>query len=598
MHFNFCPSRRICSSCLPETVSVNSTTYRLLRLCSLDHISMDSNDSQPSLIDRAVQSLTTFSGTKVQDEEDWHIQFAADIDNEELVGSSHAGSKHAPSEIEELAAQQSKDLPDDLPLVESTALMNQQLLPRFIPFVRPSSSHESSSTSFAFGKPQPKHLDFSRKTSQNPKPSVPVTLPESGPNNTASPDSPYSPIVKPPVTGATLTCEVVPVPAEALSPSPSGDGSPTLVISVQDIGSPTALNGTSSAPGNSTAQAAAPPSTQGSPVTTPKVVEASHHETSEPLQPLGMPTAATQPLSPRVSAKVTKLRRKSKRADTTRVRASQPGSAKATLSYEDTLDILLVRYRDEQLDKEETRAALNAKEIELQDLREISNAIYHQLQQARQRENSREAELSRFHKVMPQWETRVKKLNDYVQSLTNDHQTLRDDAREIHNQQKILLTDKSNIASTLNDVRRTVEQDQAKTKKVLVEARHHMEMLEQTVSNQETQLQEDANLLDAERDRSQRLEVEMSKLTTSHQHLLELLTEHGRVTTEKLDDLLSKSEEVQIVTPPQSQDYVKPILDEAISILKELREADMVRPDDLRKLDASIRSYAEKYVLA
>lgn len=570
-------------------------------------IAIDSIMSQPSPIDRAVESLTTFGGTKVPNEEEWHSQFAADIDNEELTQPPHASSKHAPitpdvisqrTPSEELAAQQSKELPEDVTPLGSSASLDHQPLSKFRPFVRPSSSHENTSMSFAFGKPQPKQLDFSRKASQNPKLSLPTIRPEPGTDTIVLLEPRRSPNIESKDTQG-LARDVLPVPAQTNSPSPSAEGSPTLVATVQITESPEVHERTSSTPLNSAAHAATSPNPQGSPVTSPKTLETIHFETSQPLRKSNLLMVATQSASPRSSAKITKLRRKSKpRGDSSAMQQSQTGAPKDALSYEDTLNVLLMCHRNERHEREEARAVLKAKETELQDLREISNVIYHQLQQVRQREKSQEAELSRFHTVMPQWESRVKKLSDFVQCLSKDHQTLRDDAREIHNQQKTLQADKSDIVSTLSDVRHTVEQDQAKTKKVLVEARHHMEMLEQTVSNQEIQLREDAELLYVERDRSQRLEVEISRMTTGHQHLSELLAEHGRITTEKLDDLLSKSEEVQIVSPPPTQDLVRPVLDEAVSLLKELRDADVVRPDDLRKLDASVRSYAEEYVLA
>ena len=566
---------------------------------------MDPVMSQLSPIDRAVQSLTTFTGTEVTNEE-WHSQFAADINNEELTQPPYASSRHAPiatdviaqrAQSEELAAHQSEELLEDVPQLGPSASANQQPLSKFTPFVRPSSSNEGTYMSFAFGKPQPKQLDFSRKASQNPKLSLPTIRPEPGANTTVLPEPCRSQIIEPRDTQASATRDVLSVPAEAFSRPPSADESSTLVATMQTTESPKVQEGTSSTPLNSAAHATTPPNPQGSPVTSPNTLQTDHCETGEPLRDSNKLMVATQPIPPRSSAKITKLRRRSKpMADSNAMRAPQTGATKDALSYEDTLNVLLIRHRNERLEWEEARAVLKAKDIELQDLREISNAIYHQLQQVRQREKSQEAELSRFHTTMPQWESRVKRLSDYIQCLSKDHQALHEDARDIRSQQETLQADKLDISSKLIDVRHTVEQDQAKTKKVLVEARHHMGMLEQTVSNQEILLREDANLLDAERDRCQRLEIEISKMTTSHQQLSELLAEHGRITTEKLDDLLSKSEEVQIVTPSSSQDLVKPVLDEAVSLLKELRDADVIRPDDLHKLNASVRSYAEEYV--
>ena len=563
--------------------------------------------SQQSPIDRAVQSLTTFSGFKAANEEDWHSQFAADIDREELTRSPLANSKHeslGPNmtvqqpQPEGLATQKGNQLPHDVPLAGSSSSRNQQPLSKFTPFVRPSSSHEDKSASFAFGKPQPKQLDFGRKRTPDINLCIPATLPEPCANSSLSPEACHSTTTTSTTTETTATHEGMQVPTKAASLLLSVDISPTLTTSLDDTGSLKAHEDTSSTTEKSPIPATTAPNPQSLPVIVPKTMAASQDKIGEPVGSSSIAIMGTPLTFPRVLTKVANIRRKSKRrTDSNTTKASQSTGVNTSLSYEDTLNILLRRYRNEQLDREETRVALKAKETELQDLTEISRTIYHQLQQVLQQKKSQEAELSRFHIIMPQWERQIKKLNNYIQSLTNDHQTLREDAQQIRNQQMTLQADRSELALALKGIHQDVEQDHGKTKKVLVEARHHMEMLGQTVSNQEAQLREDGDLLNAERDRSQRLEDEISKLSTGHQHLLDLLIEHRKTSTEKLDDLLSKSEEVQTITPLPAQDYMMPVLNEAVSLLKELRDVDVVTAEDLRKLEASVSSYAERYVL-
>ena len=567
-------------------------------------IAMASIKSQPSPIDLAVQSLTTFTGSRAPDEEDWHSQFAADIDEDDLARPQQVSSTRISpggeiaiqqAQCEELVTEKDREKSGDVPPAERSASSNQQSLPNFTPFTRPSSSHEDISTSFAFGRPQPKQFDFSRKKPQDSKISAPAPMPEPISNTHILPESRPCPDMNTKLVEAAATGEVGPVASEPVNTSRSMSASPTLVAIVPDAGNPSCHRSINTALQNSNTRTSVATDPQGCPVAAPKTVGASQYIPLKQPQSPGRPAIANQLASPRVPTKITKLRRKSRpRTDPNFSRGSDPAEPNASLSYEDTLGVLSVLYQKEQIQREQERAALKAKETELQDLREISNAIYSQLQQVRQREKSQEAELFRFRKSKPQWEARVKKISDYVQSLIKDHDALREDAQEIRHQQKILQTEKCELASALKGIHETVENDQGKTEKVFVEARHHMEMLEQKIGHQERQLREDTDLLDAERARSQLLDDKMSKVSNGHEHLHKLLTEQRLIIMGKLDDLLRESREVKNIAPPPSQDYVKPMLEEAVSLLKGLREAKAIRPEDVRRLDASIRAYADR----
>ena len=564
---------------------------------------MDSLATHVSPIDRAVQSLATFSSSKVRDNDDWHSQFATEVDEEQSAQSPQASSKTSPSKSSVERAQSEgptshkmKGTQEGSVLTSEAARVIQRLTPRFTPFLRPSTSHEDIYTSFSFDKPQPKPLDFSRKTGQHPAPSIPVLEPEPVSNVATVLEPCHFSSIGPKTTDITHNCEGMLAQIGASdSLAPSGASS-TLVTSME--GDSLGAHGdTNQAFQSSEVQVATSPSADGGSELVHSPVDAGSSLMSKRTQTYGTSDPTARSSSPRGPGKVTKLQQKlSMKKGRIQMKAQHPMDSTTGLSYEDTLGVLLVRYKTEKLERDEARIALQAKETELEDLRDISNAIYHQLQQGRQREKSQQAELRKFQEVMPRWETQVKKLSDYVQTLTEDHLILRDDARAIRDRQVSLQTDKSDLTSALHDVHQTVQQDHTKTKKVLVEARHHMEVLETTISDQGARLREGAGLLDAERERRSHLEGDISELATNYQYLISVLTEHRKNTTEKLDDLLTKSEQVQTVISMPNQDHLEPVLVEVLSLLKELREVDVVRPDDLRKLDASVTSYAERYV--
>ena len=270
----------------------------------------------------------------------------------------------------------------------------------------------------------------------------------------------------------------------------------------------------------------------------------------------------------------------------------QSADLNAFLNEEDLLSALLLHHRREQKQKEALRAVQHAKDMELEDLRDVSNDLYRQLQCASEENKAKEMELSKLYSAIPEWEAKVQRLKEHVKNLASEHQILRKGADELRKRHEIIQTEKSALNTSLEEVRENMDHDRSRSKKVLREAKHQMEFLEQTISNQQIQLQEDCDLLDAERARSHRLETEISEITKSHLELAKLFTEHRDVVAHKLNDLLEKGNIAQPMDMHNSRDDLKLLLDQCFQMLKKIQNVDTVKPQDLRNLDASVRSYA------
>lgn len=262
-----------------------------------------------------------------------------------------------------------------------------------------------------------------------------------------------------------------------------------------------------------------------------------------------------------------------------------------TSSNGELVGILLSRFEAEQHNREELRACQLAKDIEIQDLKGVSQTLYEQLQEVKDRERLQHMELSDLNKLKPQWQYRIQKMNEYVQSLSDDHQKLRQEAKEIQGQQKDIQMEKASLEAALKEAHHLVDQDRSRTKKILAEARHEMELLKHTLENQQRQLSQNADLLIHERERSQGLANAISNITTDYQDLTKLFTNYRDGVMDKLGDLLQKSDN-QIANAPQPQEDLKPIMDQC---LQELRELDVVKQKDFLSLKKSLNSYATRY---
>lgn len=264
-----------------------------------------------------------------------------------------------------------------------------------------------------------------------------------------------------------------------------------------------------------------------------------------------------------------------------------------SLNDGELLSILLSRHKTEQQNREKIHASQYAKDQEINDLKGVSHALYEQLQIVKGRERAQQMELSKFHTTKEQWEPRIQLLMECFQSLTDDHRKLGQDAKDMQEQQKSLQTDKAALEVILKDVHQAFNQDRARTKKILLEARHEMELLEQTIESQERELCANTDLLHNERERSQKLEEALSSITTTNEELTRMFIGHKDVVIEKLTYLLQKSE-AHVVVAPQTQDNLKPVLDQCFGILKELQKIEMVKPQDFLTLNRAVRSYANR----
>ena len=276
-----------------------------------------------------------------------------------------------------------------------------------------------------------------------------------------------------------------------------------------------------------------------------------------------------------------------------------PFYPKDTYTDDDLLKLLMYRRKQGQEQIEYFRITQKQKEAEIQKLRDMCNHLTSRLEEVEKSETQKAAELSRIKGNKPIWETKIKRLSDYVKGLTNDHKRLREDADDLHKQHKSVLIAGKELQNALANVQKSAEQERTKSQQLTNDACHKIETLEQTVQHQNSQLHGDEILLTAERERSNRLEDQISNITTSHRRLLELFTGHRDTITDKMDDLLHQARSIVPTNNTcelESHGTMMPILEQCVGMLRELHSADAVRPEDLWKLNGSMDSFAQGFV--
>ena len=293
--------------------------------------------------------------------------------------------------------------------------------------------------------------------------------------------------------------------------------------------------------------------------------------------------------------KITKSRwRKPKTGPTTK-----GPNRKDTYTDVDLLNLLMYRRRQGQQELDNFRATQSGMEAEMLKLRDMTNDLSGQLQEAIHRTTQKSAELSKVKSSMPIWESKIKRLSDYVKGLTNDHKRLREDADDMNKQYQHVFVAKKQLQNTLDDARKSFEQERIRFQQLDDDARHKVETLTQTIQHQSTQLQTDEDLLMVERERSDRLEEQIVRVTTSHGQLSEILTGHRDSIACKIDELLHQARSIVPPNgPPESNSHnsIKPMLEQCFGILQELHKTTHVKPEDLQRLNNNMDTFAEGYV--
>ena len=319
-----------------------------------------------------------------------------------------------------------------------------------------------------------------------------------------------------------------------------------------------------------------------------------HRDMRRPMQPSQptTPTGARPPLGAKF--KVTKFRRKASKPLISIGKVSNGiEHEQSSLTDEELLAVLLSRYRTEKEIRDQERTA---HATEVQDLKDISNSIWDQLQESLAREQLQYDELSRFRSNQPKLVEKVKSLSKYVEGLNRDHHALRDKARAIQEEQAELQQEKECLIADVHGIRQHYQAAFVDCKAALSEARHEINLQCHTATAQQAQMQETARSLSLERGRNDLILAKIEKCGIGHQNFAQASAAQGSDFIAKLNIILSKLEDLQPNEESGSYQELKAIMCQCTATVDMLRDSGIVTTEDIRHLETSIRASANGYV--
>lgn len=500
-------------------------------------------------------------------------------------------------------------------------------------FTRPASSDEDPAAGFSFSKAKNPALYFNQKPKQAPQAStneVPCLSPVSK-ENASSGKPPHSTKIssntdnveaashqnlltpqRPPVSSNALTIPFpnVPVPAsiecEHLIAIPGAASLPTTapplnstthapVLSAGETLVGTESNGprcTRSPKMSETVQQSRSPqqihSNEHQPDT---VISTSQNPMDTLLRPANQQCRVLQNTTTNPS-KVLKKRRKKPSTGPSTIAATRPQVGPA-YDEEELLHLLMIRHRHAQRERETFQVAQQAKEQEFQQLQNWAGDLQAQLHEKERHYSEKDAQLAKLRASKAGWERKIRKLSDYVQGLTNDHNRLRDNARELQDRSSSILKERESLLSAVQEARQNIIKQHNNSVQVVTEARHGLELREQTIQHQQSELHNLQDLLAAERQRNDRLESEVSAFAGSYGQLSKQLSGHRDNIMGKITELLDKTEGFRAAAPSESQDHLNSLLEQCVLLLEKFQSAGAIKPEDFQSLNDSMHGYFE-----
>ena len=285
-------------------------------------------------------------------------------------------------------------------------------------------------------------------------------------------------------------------------------------------------------------------------------------------------------------SKVTKSRRRPSRLPASASLALSAEHAGSSLTVDELLSVLMSRYTNEKQAREQERAR---HAVEVQDLKDISAAMWEQLQESRAREQSQTQELSRRQANQPKVLEKLKNLTKFVDGLSRDHHSLRDKARLIQDGQTELQKEKGRLFADINNIRQTQQAALANGKVAIQQAKQELVAQNQTISAQDARLQENALSLAAERSRNDLILTEIQGLGTGHKDFAQASAAQGNIFISKMNSISTELIAMKHDKSSGLLDELKGMLGQCAATINDMRD-DRVKADDLQNLESVINN--------
>ncbi|KAL8748145.1 MAG: hypothetical protein Q9190_000040 [Brigantiaea leucoxantha] len=265
-----------------------------------------------------------------------------------------------------------------------------------------------------------------------------------------------------------------------------------------------------------------------------------------------------------------------------------PPNADRGLTDEELLNTLIARYKQECHFRAQAVEKKTEQQQEIKDLIDVCHELNRQLVESQQKDIAKGNELSRYHELVPRWQYRIRKLNDFIKGLSSDHHRLRDDAKIVENQARSIRVEKTNLEMLLRDTRLSVEQERLKSQNQLNEAKLLAEKHKNAVDMLNLQLKKESISLQIEREKANHLQDELSKIGSSHQRVVNMLSEEGSHLVAKVDQLLEQRLAVSESESDLDSSFGKKGIQKCLELLQRLDHVDTINQGDFQEFGASL----------
>ncbi|KAL9628794.1 MAG: hypothetical protein Q9204_005659 [Flavoplaca sp. TL-2023a] len=309
------------------------------------------------------------------------------------------------------------------------------------------------------------------------------------------------------------------------------------------------------------------------------------------LQSYGQ-TVSNRSFGQQPASKIRKCRTRSRRESLALPESPRQGFS--PVDPEDMLKALTIYYRKQMQQRNESRAKQKEQDNTISDFKTIIKLLDTQLQESNERVSKYEAELLKYRKLIPGWQDKVKKLSNFVKGLNNDHARLRDDAQLILGEQQKIRSHKESIDKKLKESVQALEKERSYQYNRLLKAHHRTELAEQLVNARTIDLQSKDASVRLEQDRIINLQNSLNKLASNREDLLVKLANHEVAMSSNIAGLKKTIADAIHDASTREPHELSSKVEECILLLKEPRNVDSVKTEDVQKLHNSIKDNGDR----
>ena len=294
--------------------------------------------------------------------------------------------------------------------------------------------------------------------------------------------------------------------------------------------------------------------------------------------------------------KVTKRRDKNHLGSTTRSlaggNADQPRQESVPNS-EQLLKMFLFRRRKEEEEQHLNRSQLQQKGVQLQSMTKNVTSLQDSLQQAHRRCETQDAELSTYRQRLAKFKDKVANFQKYFDGLSRDHHKAQGDFKQLKIHLQDVVKAKYELESSIADERAHYQAVLNSQRKKLREARAEIMELEVRSLRQEQDFVNHNDLIDAEQQRNDMLEHEVSMISTKQAQMLTDMTTNQASLIERLATLPDLEAFNRAIVPIVSSESILARLQEVLHLLSELRNKPDSFLEEFQRFGREIKANAE-----